>query len=990
MEPPSKKPKLGQAPYDNDDDDDDGNLDELSMSPTQFNARQDPLYQLDKKRAKAATRLKSAFERIFEKYERDFTGIGDEIDLETGEVIVNNGHLLSLEDEKDRNREGSVLSDEEEGVTKEKDNQPAEDFGHQSLPPTIPSIHGPSPDPYAGLNQPPMPGGLNYPPPYPGMQPYPFGPSDPFLFGPPMIGSSSVDPLWQTPELPPPPFYHDRFSFMGQSMGYHHPLGYGQSMMPVGPGAYYNTFLGPPFQHQVPKRFPQARTTGQKVLTHPIPATNDSEEDDVLSGNTTQDTTKITTIEKSKSPPLTSTTKKSKSMGQKETEVHSEAVAEKAFHTHQKPHRRRPKKAVVSAEQPCSAKEMISPPPLLEEEFVVAGQTAERLSRIEVLIRARGPADIFEKSSRSRRPKSQQSSAIVDLSNPPEDVASEATDYSIPKVDGFVEHTELETTQHVDVTQLTVGEKLKEVNDKEPVNQAGITTPNEESHGDELPVDHEDINDQETMITGYMIDEAEIANLHSSVDNSGETDFLFLNDEASTLATEIPTVNKTPPQSEPASPSILLNEEKLLDNLLDLDQTAKPDDREINLEHTGLKDTNSVDPTLHDLMHSEIQDTSQEVQEINPARDNSCEPTPAPPATIEFKETITQLPDPVQELEAVPPPSSPTMELEPLLEHTMTQPDVVEQGPDLPYSPKQGEVEPPVETLLAQEPDMPLLSQPSPPTQEPDLPPLPRPSPPAETSQLVLRPVATQPEESEEVEPIDIPSPPKKRPSPVKKVTSKTSVPSTPKKRTKSSAVVQSPNSTHRTPSSKKRFALTSLIPDDPTQDDDELSVLSSSVPTSPFFIPRLDRIMTPRHGHSNSPSPRKSGRRHGSLIGSSTTTPHHRTSKHPILPPATDSRAFRGTKRRFATASSPVAQSSPLARTVVNIDSNGFLASSPSRRVKKIGGGGGSRAMSPSVVMGSSGGDSSPVRGRSGGETRRCGQDGFVCDREFCFTCCK
>ena len=41
-------------------------------------------------------KLKSRFESIFEKYGRDFTGTGDEIDLETGEIYVDNGHLRSL------------------------------------------------------------------------------------------------------------------------------------------------------------------------------------------------------------------------------------------------------------------------------------------------------------------------------------------------------------------------------------------------------------------------------------------------------------------------------------------------------------------------------------------------------------------------------------------------------------------------------------------------------------------------------------------------------------------------------------------------------------------------------------------------------------------------------------------------------------------------------------------------------------------------------
>jgi hypothetical protein len=45
--------------------------------------------------------LKSRFEAIFEKYAHDFTGIGDEIEVTTGTVVVNNGHLEAMEDEGD-------------------------------------------------------------------------------------------------------------------------------------------------------------------------------------------------------------------------------------------------------------------------------------------------------------------------------------------------------------------------------------------------------------------------------------------------------------------------------------------------------------------------------------------------------------------------------------------------------------------------------------------------------------------------------------------------------------------------------------------------------------------------------------------------------------------------------------------------------------------------------------------------------------------------
>ncbi|KAH8793470.1 centromere protein Scm3-domain-containing protein, partial [Hyaloscypha finlandica] len=61
----------------------------------------DPDADLQQKRARLDYKLKSTFESIFEKYGQDFEGVGDEIDLETGEVVVNNGHLLEMHDERD-------------------------------------------------------------------------------------------------------------------------------------------------------------------------------------------------------------------------------------------------------------------------------------------------------------------------------------------------------------------------------------------------------------------------------------------------------------------------------------------------------------------------------------------------------------------------------------------------------------------------------------------------------------------------------------------------------------------------------------------------------------------------------------------------------------------------------------------------------------------------------------------------------------------------
>ena len=60
--------------------------------------------KLDHDRQLSRLRLKSTFEDIFTKYECDFSNVGDEIDLETEEVIVDNGHLSGMLDEQDVGR----------------------------------------------------------------------------------------------------------------------------------------------------------------------------------------------------------------------------------------------------------------------------------------------------------------------------------------------------------------------------------------------------------------------------------------------------------------------------------------------------------------------------------------------------------------------------------------------------------------------------------------------------------------------------------------------------------------------------------------------------------------------------------------------------------------------------------------------------------------------------------------------------------------------
>lgn len=52
---------------------------------------------LAEKRAELDKKLKATFESIFEKYSKDFNGIGDEIDIATGEIVIDNGHLFRMQ-----------------------------------------------------------------------------------------------------------------------------------------------------------------------------------------------------------------------------------------------------------------------------------------------------------------------------------------------------------------------------------------------------------------------------------------------------------------------------------------------------------------------------------------------------------------------------------------------------------------------------------------------------------------------------------------------------------------------------------------------------------------------------------------------------------------------------------------------------------------------------------------------------------------------------
>ena len=57
--------------------------------------------ELHEKRLRNDQKLKSRFESIFERYSKDFEGIGDIIDFSQNNIVVDNGHLRGMKGEKD-------------------------------------------------------------------------------------------------------------------------------------------------------------------------------------------------------------------------------------------------------------------------------------------------------------------------------------------------------------------------------------------------------------------------------------------------------------------------------------------------------------------------------------------------------------------------------------------------------------------------------------------------------------------------------------------------------------------------------------------------------------------------------------------------------------------------------------------------------------------------------------------------------------------------
>ncbi|KAI4183386.1 MAG: hypothetical protein L6R41_005416, partial [Letrouitia leprolyta] len=75
---------------------------------------EDPDAELYERRARNDKKLKSRFESIFKKYSKDFSDVGDVIDFTNDEIVIDNGHIRNMANEKDPGEENHSSNGEDD------------------------------------------------------------------------------------------------------------------------------------------------------------------------------------------------------------------------------------------------------------------------------------------------------------------------------------------------------------------------------------------------------------------------------------------------------------------------------------------------------------------------------------------------------------------------------------------------------------------------------------------------------------------------------------------------------------------------------------------------------------------------------------------------------------------------------------------------------------------------------------------------------------
>ncbi|KAI0474807.1 hypothetical protein F4859DRAFT_79993 [Xylaria cf. heliscus] len=1070
MEPPSKRLRLDRSPY-NDDDDDEENQDELSMTPAQFNASQDPMYQLDKKRAQAATRLKSTFEDIFEKYGKDFDGDDDVINFYTDEIEVDNGHVQSLKSRDDAAAENPLSSDEEERIVSGKSGGRGKGHKSQSkslIPASRPKhelnsrLQFTSPwDKAPGLGAPRL-SSLAF-------SPFPYNAHPLFDFGLSPVGNAPIDPVWQAPDLPIQP-YRQHVSIIGAA------------------GSQFDPFYTSP--HHSAKRLVSAKSFLMRTTSTSSKGNHDNEEeeDDILLGGSKHDklpvprsripektripvtsnaTSNQSTQSPSHQPPfhgidLAKGDVRNQPDGLLEKSIQDrtmESVTTETFSTsHQtagsprstspsRPKRGRPRK-LDNHKSPESHNEEPNPEtrPL---------QPHER--RIEILIpmtKRLFPAEMEPEQV------VEETFPVVDES--PQELHKEQSIFINKSREVTRLQDSLPTTSPIDSHEIIIFHDMSPGSAKEsldasvehpvqmsgsPKNAPGPLSLQNSQRGrlkrtreqTELTITHMLPHDkrglesivieasQEPTSSQTAVDESTdesvtngLRKIEQELEYNGEGHRITLDQQCSPVAdvdmdeehavrnmspgqsVKIPLIEKQNPEvssHQSLSPTETLHEDATNNTIEKSNPAAMAavvsetvTSQELNSSHYENEDLPRYKPdlasvdshggeTLPIYVHSPDNEAPRHNQQSNEVLDISeiltSHGTRISTSKRDFGSRSPQHPAIYETTESDPHPGEDC--LPPIFKSTGIRED---QEHDTPNQPVFSSV------LIAEIDNLQLGSDPrdaerSPSPQATELPDQDLSAFPAEydvysASELVLQPSSreTQIDTEHNIGTGRSPSPELGTPVGHKQISEAASrtndfpTPTTPTRR-RGRPRGAKPRSGHRRSPSSKRFTLSSLIPggiDD--ESDDELSIAGSFSSTVSVFHSPFSRAST--NDNIDLPplfsTPRKTTRKHGLLMGSpsSARTPNRvlRLERGGNMPPATDLRTGRSQTQR---GRNRTVHSSPLARTVAE-----RLLSSPTKRHRAT------PQRPPSLVA-------SPH-----GTLRRCGEDGFVCQRDFCFTCCK
>ncbi|KAJ5817170.1 Centromere protein Scm3 N-terminal [Penicillium robsamsonii] len=255
-------------------------------------------FDLPAARAQNDSRLKSLFEGIFAKYSQDFTGVGDEIDLQTGDIVVDNGHLMGMRGEDDGGDQprpwlSQAEMDRPEDLDADDDNNTRgeeDEFFSMASSPGGRSPHAPDEESPSKQLQTDMDTSLDFVFTFKASGTAGLSPTtkEGYISHPtnPIPAPKSQDPIWDVPDLPPS-FSTPTTETRKSNVGFSPPV---RSQSPPGSGSVWAVRKPRrPRTETKPKATPSKRRPATKRKYHSSPVTHDWSFAAIPDGNESDD-----------------------------------------------------------------------------------------------------------------------------------------------------------------------------------------------------------------------------------------------------------------------------------------------------------------------------------------------------------------------------------------------------------------------------------------------------------------------------------------------------------------------------------------------------------------------------------------------------------------------------------------------------------------------------------------------------------------------------